>query len=92
MQENTLSDEKKQELLFRQIGIQVKLLFIIILNIILIISPFLLFISMDHLFLNIGYELFYSVNGLILSIAVVFVYLIIRSAYVRIYRSRKISS
>ncbi len=92
MKQNTVSDEVKQKLILEQIGIQTKQLFLITLTIVLIILPFIIYIGLDHFFMNIGYEAFYTIKGLITSIAAVFFYLIIRNIYVRIFRSRKISS
>lgn len=92
MKQSTISDDVKQKLMLEQIGIQVKQLFLITLTIVLIISPFIVYIGLDHVFLNIGYDVFYSIEGLFTSFAVVVLYLILRSAYVRLFRSRKVSS
>ena len=92
MKQNTVSDEVKQKLMLEQIGIQTKQLFLITFTIVFIFFPFILYIGMDHFFMNIGYDVFYSIKGLITSFVAVFFYLIIRSVYVRIFRSRKISS
>jgi hypothetical protein len=92
MKQNTVSDEVKQKLMLEQIGIQTKQLFLITLTIVLIILPFIVYIGLDHFFMNIGYETFYSIYGLFTSFAAVIFYLTLRSVYVRIFRSRKISS
>jgi hypothetical protein len=92
MKQNAISDEVKQKLMLEQIGIQVRQLFLITLTIARIISPFIVYIGLDHAFLKIGYEAFYSIEGLFTSMAVVVLYLILRSAYVRLFRSRKVSS
>ena len=87
MKQSTVSDEVKQKLMLEQIGIQVKQLFLITLTIALIVSPFIIYIGLDHSFLNIGYEVFYSIEGLFTSIAVVVLYFILRSAYVRLFKN-----
>jgi hypothetical protein len=92
MKQSAVSDEVKQRLMLEQISIQVKQLFLITLAIAFIISPFIVYIGLDHFFLKIGYEVFYSIKGISTSIAVVVLYLILRSAYVRLFRNRKVSS
>ena len=87
-----LEDEEKQKRMFSEIGQQVKLLAISTILILLIISPFLIYILADTLYFNIGYELLYSFTGLGISILTVLFYLAIKKAYVRLFGNRQDST
>ena len=92
MYDKSLEDEMKQKKLLTEIQIQLKLLFILSLKILILVSPFLLFIGMDKLIFGLGFDLFYNISGIIISLLSILLFIILRKIYVRLFINRKISA
>jgi hypothetical protein len=92
MTDRSITDEMKQHELFVQIGIQLKLLFILVMKLTLLVSPFLIFILLDSILLKIGHDQLYRLAGIGISIITVLLYFLIKTIYVRLFIDRKISA
>lgn len=82
MRDRQLGDEEKQILMLKEIGQQTKMLITSVVKIVLIVSPFLLYIVLDEYYLDIGYSQFYSPFGILLSIIAIIFYLFMKKYYV----------
>ena len=87
MSDRQLVDEEKQILMLKEIGQQIKMLIISVVKILLIVSPFLLYIVFDAYYLDIGYDQFYSPYGILLSIIAIIFYLFMKRYYVRLFKN-----
>ena len=87
MRNRQIVDEEKQILMLKEIGQQIKMLIISVVKIVLIVSPFLIYIVLDAYYLDIGYVQFYSPFGILLSIIAIIFYLFMKKYYVRLFKN-----
>jgi hypothetical protein len=89
MSSKTLSDEEKQKSLLKQIPIQLLNLLKLIWGIFLFISPFLLLILLDEYLIELNAEVLYRVEGILISVLAVLVYIALKKKYGPVFKSGK---
>ena len=87
MSSKELDDEAKQKELMRQITKQLGYLSKLIFSILLFIAPFGLFFLLEHFFSQFDSNSLYQMQGIGISILAVFLYIILKKQYVRIYKN-----
>ncbi len=91
MTDKATSDEQKQSMLLKQIPLQLGQLFLLIIKLVFLISPFICYIFVDSRYLKLGHNLIYQVSGILLSLASVLLYLALKKVYVQLHKGRKVS-
>lgn len=89
MQNKALSDEDKQKILLQQTPKQLLYLAKLVGGIILFISPFILIVLFDNSIPWFQSVVLYSIPGILVSIAAVFLYILLKKQYVKVLNHRK---
>jgi hypothetical protein len=92
MRDKEISDEEKQKALMQQVSRQIVYLLKLIGSILLFIAPFLLIFLLERYFPALSSEVLYSIEGILVSVAAVVIYIVLKKQYVRLLKSRKESS
>lgn len=92
MQNKDLSDEEKQKALMKQVSKQMGYLLKLIGSILLFIAPFLLIFVLERFSTDIHSEVLYTLNGILVSLLAVVLYIAIKKLYVKLLKSREESS
>lgn len=84
-----LSDEEKQKALMSQVSKQLVLLLKLIGSILLFIAPFALIFLLERYIPSINSNVLYTLNGILVSVLAVVLYIVIKKLYVKLLKSRK---
>lgn len=86
MQDKTLDDDQKQQALLKHVGQQMKYLILLFVKLIGFVSPFIVYVLSGYFVEEVNIEFLYSVTGIITSVVAVFIYIIFRKVYVRLFK------
>ena len=86
MQDKELSDEQKQQVLLKQVGVQIGSLLKLILLIVLFISPFIAYVLLEDQSPLLDSELLYGWIGIGVSFLAVFAYILIKKIYGQLFK------
>ena len=92
MSDKAISDEEKQKLLMQQVSKQIVYLLKLIGSILLFISPFALIFVLERFFPEVNSAVLYSLEGILISVLAVVLYIVLKKQYVKLLKSRKESS
>ncbi|MEX0291109.1 MAG: hypothetical protein AB3N14_18545 [Flavobacteriaceae bacterium] len=92
MGDKELSDEEKQKALMQQVSKQIGYLLKLIGSILLFIAPFALIFILERFFPGINSAVLYSLEGILISVLAVVLYIVLKKQYVKLLKSRKESS
>ena len=92
MKNQELSDEEKQKALMKQVGRQILYLLKLIGSIFLFIAPFLLIFVLEKFYPAVNSNVLYTLNGILVSVLAVVLYITIKKLYVKLLARRKESS
>jgi len=84
-----LNDEEKQKALMKQVSKQLGYLLKLIGSILLFIAPFLLIFLLERFFAAINSDVLYTLNGILVSLLAVVLYIAIKKLYVKLLKSRE---
>lgn len=87
IKDKALTDEDRQKAMLRQTPVQLKYLAKLVGSILLFIFPFLILILLAEQMDWFQMDSLYSVPGILLSLVAVVVYVLLKKAYVRLFKS-----
>jgi len=87
LSDKKINDEIKQKKLLSLIKHQIRGLIILTFKLVFFFSPFLLMFAVDYFFYDLAIRKLYSVQGILVSVLVLSIYILSRKYYVKLHKN-----